>query len=385
MPCTLLWQRRAAIPLILALLLVGLLTLVSAAAHAQSGNLFSNPGFEAGTLSPWVIGGAGCGTPTLDSQQPHSGTYDGKIGSGFCLRPTVAQAVVLTQGATYALSAWTRGGSNQCKLGYSPASTLTNGTFGPATPVTTSWSQLSWSFLYTGATGSGYAGLWCDLQRGYQYYDDLALTSGQSLAALLQHPAGQAGKLIDWAHPVRVHPMPAWHRSGLGTEVAPGEVPLPLPSPQMSTSALGPLLVAPQANFPSTCYQNYAYYVGVQGRYSWSATFGHLEASVAYMWCPQFAGDQAGINWAYGRSYILSGCDFVFNGQNTWGAWAGADLIPLTGNSLFDGESYTDYDICAPGSAWDDSLTANGSATYSVEMYSVDASGDEATAYSPFG
>lgn len=366
-------------------LLLSAVALVPAVAHAQSGNLFSNPGFETGSLSPWVIGGAGCGTPTLDTSNPHSGAYDAKIGSGFCWLPTLTQAVPLMQGATYTVSGWTRGGALQCKLGYGSDSHLANATFGSPTTVSTNWSQVNWTFSYAGASERLYVGMWCALQRGYQYYDDLSLISSQALGTLLQHSSGPAGKQIDWAHPVRVHVMPAGHRSGLASELAPGEVPLPLASPQANTSAPGTLLSNPQANFPGTCYQLYAYYVGINGVYIWTATFGHLEAWVAYMWCPQFAGDQAGMNWAFGRSYILSGCDFVFNGENTWGAWAGADLIPLIGNSLLDGVPYTDHYTCAPTFAWDDSLTANGSATYSVEMKSVDASGDEATAYSPFG
>jgi hypothetical protein len=178
--------------LLLSLLLGAALFLEAPVAHAAS-NLFTNPGFEAGSLSPWVFSGAAC-VPSLDTNAPQTGSYDARTGSGFCLRPTVAQTVTLMQGASYTLSGWTRGLSNQCKLGYSTDSHLVGGIFGPLTPVGRDWAQLSWSFAYSGTSGTVYAGMWCDLQRGFQYVDDFSLISDQAPAALVQHPGGPAGR-----------------------------------------------------------------------------------------------------------------------------------------------------------------------------------------------
>jgi hypothetical protein len=180
--------------LLLSLLVGAALILYAPVAHAAGSQLFTNPGFEAASLSPWVFSGATC-VPTVDPSSPHSGVYDAKFGSGFCLRPTLAQAVALVQGATYTLSGWTRGLSNQCKFGVSADSHLANGIFGPLTLVGRAWKSIQWSFTWTGTSGSVYVGLWCDLQRGFQFYDDLSLVNEQATAALVPHLGGLTGKL----------------------------------------------------------------------------------------------------------------------------------------------------------------------------------------------
>src|SRR5215467_14849846 len=145
-----LYRHRRWSSTLVALCLALALTLAAVALAPQvaqaQGNLLTNPGFETGSLAPWVPGGNTLCASLVITSNPHSGVDAAQIGGGSCFQPTLAQAVRLTEGVTYTLSAWTRGGAHQCKLGYSADSHLAQGTFGPLTAVSTTWSQLTWTF-----------------------------------------------------------------------------------------------------------------------------------------------------------------------------------------------------------------------------------------------
>lgn len=191
-------------------------------------------------------------------------------------------------------------------------------------------------------------------------------------AASVQQPSGHYTHQIDWAHPFRIHlPGPGMARSGIGPE---------------QTGGLKPnISITPFGNFPTNCYNNYAYNVIVNGQTVWTNPYGNFEAWVEYQWCPTYSGDTVGINWAYGRDYVNSGCATVEVGQN-YGpngyALNGADLASQT--AIYDdGEYTTDYNICS-GYAWDYSQTAIGSGLYCAIMHEyVPSSGVYITAQSP--
>ncbi len=182
-------------------------------------------------------------------------------------------------------------------------------------------------------------------------------------------PAG--GKTIDWSHPIRVQPFRA--RSGLASALAPNVIPEPV------LSSAGQ--VQPNANFPGGCYNNYAYYMGYGGKFTWTVTHGSVQSWVAYMWCPRWSGDSVGLNWAYGRDYALSGCKTMLIGNHAGMGWYGAAII---GNQAAanDGESNSTYTVCN-SYAWDDSLTVPGNYTYAVVMLFKDTVGDQFDATSP--
>lgn len=172
-------------------------------------------------------------------------------------------------------------------------------------------------------------------------------------ASTIPQPKTHYTHQIDWAHPFRVHlPGPGMARSGIGPE---------------QTGGLAPnISITPYGNFPTTCYNNYAYNVIVNGQTVWTATSGNLEAWVEYQWCPTYSGDTVGINWAYGRDYITSGCATVVVGNNG-GIGEGAFLNKPNGTSDGDGENPTSYYVCN-SYAWDYSLTDIGSGLYQAEM-----------------
>ncbi len=118
----------------------------------------------------------------------------------------------------------------------------------------------------------------------------VALAPAQEASPILRSLAHQ----LDWQHPVHVHPG----RSGIGSARS-GE--------QVSTTT-------PNANFPGGCLNGVAYNVIVQGRTVWTVTTGPLTASVQYQWCPRFARDSVGLNWAYGRTTV-SGCAAISVGD----------------------------------------------------------------------
>jgi hypothetical protein len=74
---------------------------------------------------------------------------------------------------------------------------------------------------------------------------------------------GPHGRGIDWTHPVRLQSVHT--RSGRGTDLPANTLPFYTP-PKAG------LAVLPQVNWPSNCYDNYGYYVWVQGRDSWTRT-----------------------------------------------------------------------------------------------------------------
>lgn len=191
--------------------------------------------------------------------------------------------------------------------------------------------------------------------------------SPQARAATGSQPATIRGKVIDWGHPMRVERVLL--RSGRESSRSPNTVPL------FSPPKTG-LVV--QANFPSNCYNNTAYYVIVNGQTSWSSSFSNLQATVWYMWCPTYTGDSIGINWSQGHASMLSGC-----GHISVGSGLGA-FIANSAGSTFDGEQRTTYATCAGGYVWDDSLTVNGSGKYYIAMEAFDPdTGKDAVAQSP--
>lgn len=189
----------------------------------------------------------------------------------------------------------------------------------------------------------------------------LAVLASQPLVALAsplassasQPLVGPRGKQIDWAHPMRVQLMPT--HSGLEADVPPTLVPLYVPP----TTGL-----QPQANFPSTCYHNTAYYVGVGGVYSWSHTTHQYTAHAWYMWCPTYAGDPIGINWSQGHINV-TGCGHIEVGEDN--ITYGALIYDAYNFQTLDGESPTTYSICN-SYVWDDSLTIRGDGRYGVYM-----------------
>jgi hypothetical protein len=174
-------------------------------------------------------------------------------------------------------------------------------------------------------------------------------------------PGGPHGKSIDWAHPVQTYPVHS--HSGHQGDLPADTVPLYVP-PKAG------LAVRPNANFPSNCLNNYAYYVIVNGQTSWTAQAGNQKAQVWYMWCPRWQGDSVGLNWSYGKLYQLSGCSTISVGGPTGNEVGGAFLLyhgswPAWAS---DGEQVTGYYTCAGGLVWDDSLTLPGDGLYMAEI-----------------
>jgi len=203
----------------------------------------------------------------------------------------------------------------------------------------------------------------------------LALVSPPVDAATLSS-SGQAGKKIDWTHPLRV--LGEMRHSGTERDLVPWSVPFPLAGACQKAPA-------PDANFPSNCYNNYAYYVKVQGHYSWTSQYNSFQVTVWYMWCPRWAGDSVGINWAFGRSYVLSGCDTITFGNAVPDGANGSAIFSSNGLAANDGESPSSYFICN-GSGWDDSLTVTCSGQFSVNMstvFPVSGGADMVAAHSP--
>ena len=197
----------------------------------------------------------------------------------------------------------------------------------------------------------------------------LVLISAPAHAAPL-HMSSPAGKQVDWAHPFPAHlPSPEEARSGLGTARAEGALPTTHSSPA--------------ANFPNICYRGSAYNVIVQGKTIWTATSGQVEAWVQYQWCPTYAGDSVGINWAYGRAYV-QGCATVYVGDLTspFENPIGPQLVTASGGVWDDDEYLTAYWVCN-GYAWDYTTTAIGSGLYKVWMFAESDGAVLAVAHSP--
>lgn len=176
---------------------------------------------------------------------------------------------------------------------------------------------------------------------------------------------------IDWAHPIRVQlPLPGQPRSGIGS---------------LQTGERGSNInKSPEANFPGGCYQGIAYNVIVNNQTVWTATNGNIEAWVEYQWCPTYAGDTVGINWAYGRGYVNNGCANIYVGDlnSPFHNPIGPLIQAQNQNWVDDGEYYTSYWICN-GYAWDYTTTVVGSGLYKVFMYAQSDNNVLAIAKSP--
>lgn len=164
--------------LLVGVVIVGSVLITPPAAHAQE-ELLTNPGFETGSLGPWTFAeNAGTCTVTLQTDNPHSGTYLARFGGFTCTIVTVTQSVVVSQGASYTLSGWTRGSGYTCEMGYGADPHLVGATFGPPTSVFSSpWAQVTETFSWPGRTQAVYVGMWCALERGFESYDDFSLQS----------------------------------------------------------------------------------------------------------------------------------------------------------------------------------------------------------------
>lgn len=178
------------------------------------------------------------------------------------------------------------------------------------------------------------------------------VAQARGLSAIAQ-PVGPHGKSIDWVHPVRVQPIHS--HSGLEKDLPPNTVPLYTP-PKAG--------LAVQANFPTNCYNNWAYYVWANGQDSWTYTNGNYQATVWYMWCPTYSGDPIGINWGQGHINV-SGCGHV--GFGVYGLY-GAVIYDSSNKQYWDGESPTSYYVCN-SFAWDDSVTVRGDGIWAVAIY----------------
>jgi chitinase len=80
--------------------------MVTAGSSAQAANSLANPGFEAGSLSPWVCasGGSVVTSPVHSGSRALAGTAT-DAATGEC-----SQTVAVTPNTTYALTGWVRGG-----------------------------------------------------------------------------------------------------------------------------------------------------------------------------------------------------------------------------------------------------------------------------------
>lgn len=144
-------------------------------------------------------------------------------------------------------------------------------------------------------------------------------------AALALHaavaPSTTPRRTIDWQHPVQV-PGPGMAHSGVGSATT-GDIVTPL-------GRSNALAVLPQANFPGNCYRGVAYTVSHNGVSVWSWTGANTRATTSYLWCPRWAGDSIGLNFGYGRAYLIAsrhGCEWIGVGRNATGAQVGGAMI----------------------------------------------------------
>ncbi|MGB7539656.1 MAG: glycosyl hydrolase 53 family protein, partial [Anaerolineales bacterium] len=80
-------------------------------------NFISNPGFESGDLTSWVVTGDANAVAVLqESQNVHSGAYALHYWLGTPFSFTVSQAVTGLENGTYTLSAWIQGGGGETLL-----------------------------------------------------------------------------------------------------------------------------------------------------------------------------------------------------------------------------------------------------------------------------
>ncbi|HLW01823.1 MAG TPA: hypothetical protein VKT82_24430 [Ktedonobacterales bacterium] len=222
----------------------------------------------------------------------------------------------------------------------------------------------------------------------------LAVLAGATLAAWAVFQAAPTHhaaptRVIDWQHPVKV-PGPGMARSGIGSD-ATGDLFTPLRSGNAQATQ-------PQAGFPS-CFGDWAYTIWVNGTNTWitSRTTG-MRAWVQYLWCPRWAGDQIGLNFAYGRAYVLTTlygeCNWVLLGYNPdIGQEVGASISGYDHGSTLhaqDGNDDNEVNVCPGHYAWDYSRTLPGDGFYSVLMAAWNESsiingfaGAMATAWSP--
>jgi hypothetical protein len=122
-----------------------------------------NPGFETGSLSPWVCQS----TDSVTTSTVHSGKYAALIAPTSSTTGACDQSVTLSPNTSYTLTAWVDG--NYAFVGVSGGATASTWT------SSSTWSQLTVNFT-TGSSGAVtvYVNGW--YAQGNVYADDFALT-----------------------------------------------------------------------------------------------------------------------------------------------------------------------------------------------------------------
>ncbi len=143
---------RTALPFA-AVLLLGLTSL----APAQAQNLVQNPGFETGSLAPWIASSTG-GISVLadeDSSVAHSGLWSAQITFGTQGPGTgsLSQTLLTTPGKTYNFSFWAQY-QDDFALFSSPLQVSWNGTqiADPTLPSFGGYSQYAYNVTATGSS-----------------------------------------------------------------------------------------------------------------------------------------------------------------------------------------------------------------------------------------
>jgi cellulose 1,4-beta-cellobiosidase len=128
------------------------------ASATPTNNLMLNPGYETGTVSPWVLNTGGIGGVTTTS--PHSGSYCGYEGGAWSnLTQTIAN---LQANHTYTVTVWAKLSASTSSNITITANNFNNGSGSGSTHVTsTSWTQYTLQFT-TGTTNlsSTNIGVW---------------------------------------------------------------------------------------------------------------------------------------------------------------------------------------------------------------------------------
>lgn len=167
---------------------------------AAAQNLVTNPGFETGSISPWVTFGGGPTTLSVQTTQVHSGTYAAEVTNRNAAYQGISQSLlnVLTPGVTYNVSAWVRlvSGANQ---NVQMTVQVNNGSsyiaINSNSVSSTAWTQLSGQLTCPSGISSliFYVEVPSSTSAAY-YIDDVIITN----APMVTNPPISAVATVDW-------------------------------------------------------------------------------------------------------------------------------------------------------------------------------------------
>lgn len=171
---------------------------------ALAQNLVTNPGFETGSISPWVTFGGGPTTLSVETTQVHSGTYAAEVTNRNATYEGISQQLVsvLTPGETYNISAWVRlvSGANQnvqMTVQTIDGSGTSYAGINSNSVSSTAWMQLSGQYTYnpsgTASSVIFYVEVPSSASAAY-YIDDVTVTN----APMVTNPPISAVATVDW-------------------------------------------------------------------------------------------------------------------------------------------------------------------------------------------